>query len=69
MSKTVLSILLFVLGLIIGLVIIKVLEMLKGKTSEKKADSIIDNAKKEAEKLKRTSLFEAKEESYVIWRF
>ena len=53
MSKTVLSILLFVLGLIIGLVIVKVFGLLKNKTNVKKAETIIDNAKKEADKIKR----------------
>ena len=66
MSKTVLSILLFVLGLIIGLVIVKVLGLLKNKADEKKAETIIDNAKKEADKIKRTSLFETKEEIHKL---
>ena len=50
MNETVFSILLFVLGLIVGLVIILVISILKKKRDHKRADSIIDQAKKEAEK-------------------
>ena len=66
MSKTLFSILLFVLGLIIGLTVISVINRLKKKSDAKKSDSIIDKAKKEAEKIKRDSLFEAKEEIHKL---
>ena len=62
MNKTVFSILSFVLGIIIGLIIISITNYLKNKKTEKKADSIIASAKKEAEKIKRESIFETKEE-------
>ena len=62
MNETVFSILLFVLGLIVGLVTILLINFLKKKSDQKKADSIIDTAKKDADKIKRESLFETKEE-------
>ena len=62
MDKTVLSILLFVLGLGIGLALVFLFNFLKNKKDNNKADTIIDKAKKEAEKIKRDSLFETKEE-------
>ena len=45
MNETVFSILLFVLGLIVGLVSIIVINILKKKNQEKEADSIIEKAK------------------------
>ena len=66
MNETVFSILLFILGLIIGLVSILIINSLKKKRETKEADSIIDKAKKDADKLKRDSLFEAKEEIHKL---
>ena len=66
MNETVFSILLFVLGLILGLVSIIIINVLKKKNDEKQADSIIDKAKKDAEKIKRDSLFETKEEIHKL---
>ena len=62
MNETILSILLFIIGLIVGIVLLLVINYLRNKEKEKKADSIIDKAKKEADKLKRETLFETKEE-------
>ena len=66
MNETVFSILLFVLGLIVGLVSIIVINVLKKKNQEKEADSIIEKAKKDADKIKRESLFETKEEIHKL---
>ena len=66
MNETVFSILLFVLGLIVGLVSIIVINILKEKNQEKEADSIIEKAKKDADKIKRESLFETKEEIHKL---
>ena len=66
MNNTGFSILLFVLGLILGLSSIVLINFLKKKNDEKKADTIIDKAKKEAEKIKRDSLFETKEEIHKL---
>ena len=62
MNETTFSILLFILGLIIGVILLLITNYIKNKEKEKKADSIIDHAKKEADKIKRESLFETKEE-------
>ncbi len=62
MSDTVFSILMFVLGLVIGLAILALINYLKNKGKEKTANSIIASAKKEADKIKRESVFETKEE-------
>ena len=66
MNETVFSILLFVLGLIVGLVSIIIINALKKKNQEKEADSIIEKAKKDADKIKRDSLFETKEEIHKL---
>ena len=62
MNNTVFSILAFVLGIIIGIVVYLIINHVKNKKTEKKADSIISSAKKEADKIKRESIFETKEE-------
>lgn len=66
MNETVFSILLFVLGLIVGLVSIIVINIIKKKNQGKEADSIIEKAKKDADKIKRESLFETKEEIHKL---
>jgi len=60
------SILLVVLGLIVGFIACYVVLNIKQKNTGKTVDKIIENAKKEAEKAKRESLFEAKEEIYKL---
>ena len=62
MNKTLFSILIFVLGLIIGVVILSIINYLKNKNKSKKADAIIAAAKKEADKIKRETVFETKED-------
>ena len=46
MNETVFSILLFILGLIIGVVVLLIINYLRTKEKEKKAESIIEKAKK-----------------------
>ena len=65
-NNLLLSILMFILGLIIGIGTIILIKYLKEKKDKKEADSIILVAKNEAEKLKRESLNEAKAESNKI---
>ncbi len=64
MDKTVLSILFAVIGIIIGGAIAFIISNVRGKASKKEREKILDNAKKEAEKLKRDSILEAKEENH-----
>ena len=66
MNDTIFSILPFVLGLIIGIIVILIINNLKNKKREKTADSIIEKAKKEADKIKRDSLFETKEDIHKL---
>jgi len=62
MEKMGMSILMFALGLIIGIVIVIIIKYLKNKNDTKKADNIIENAKIEAEKIKKEMHYETKEE-------
>ena len=60
------SILLIVLGLIVGVVGCYIVLNIKRKNAEKTVDKILENAKKDAEKIKRDSLFETKEEIHKL---
>ena len=60
------SILLVILGFAFGIVGVIVFNYINMKKDTKKAESIIDMAKKEADKIKRDSLFEAKEEMHKL---
>ncbi len=60
------SILLFVLGLVVGFGIVYLAKFLKKKNNEKKVDSIIDKARKDADRIKRDSLLETKEEIHKL---
>lgn len=62
MNDIVFSILIFILGIGIGIAILAFINYSKNKKAEKKADSIIASAKKEADKIKRETVFETKEE-------
>ena len=62
----IISILLVVIGLSIGVAITFVLNNMKEKNASKRAEEIIEKAKKDAERAKRDSLLEAKEEMYKL---
>lgn len=66
MNGTMFSILMFVLGIILGLFLVFVGLYIKKKMDTKEAESIIEKAKKEAEKSKRDSIFETKEEIHKL---
>ena len=66
MDNTVLSILLSVGGIIVGVVIMFIINYLRGSNANKKADTIIEKARKEAEKNKRDTILEAKEEIHRL---
>ncbi|MBQ9011162.1 MAG: ribonuclease Y, partial [Bacilli bacterium] len=66
MSNVMFSILLVVIGLFVGIICMIVLNHIKGFTASKKAEKMLENAKKEADKLKRDSILEAKEESHRL---
>ena len=60
------SILLFMIGLFVGIISIFVFNYLKGSLASNKADKILENARKDAEKAKRESILEAKEEIHKL---
>lgn len=66
MEITTMSILFLVIGLIIGVVLALVIVYMTGFGAGKKAESIITDAKKEADKHKRDTLLELKEESHKL---
>ena len=66
MDKTTLSILLSIVGIIVGVVIMLLINYFKGSNANKKAENILDKARKEAEKNKRDAVLEAKEEIHRL---
>ena len=60
------SILLVLIGLFVGIITMFVINYFRGNLSSKKAESMIEKAKKEADKIKRDHLLEAKEESHKL---
>ncbi len=66
MNTVLISILVFILGLIIGAIIMVVARNLKLKKDTEKATDIIEQAKKEADKIKRESILEAKQEIHKL---
>ena len=60
------AILALLIGIILGIIVILVVNYLRGKNESNKATKLIDQAKKEAEKQKRDTLLELKEESYRL---
>lgn len=66
MDNVIFSILLVVVGLFVGAFIMILINKLKVSASQKEAEKIIQDAKKEAEKAKRDGILELKEESYKL---
>lgn len=66
MNNIVFSILLILIGLFVGIIFMIILNSIKLMNASKKVQSLIDSAKKEAEKLKRDSILEAKEENHRL---
>ena len=62
-SKTILTLL---IGLFLGAIIVAIINFIRNKGNENKANKLIENAKKEADKHKRDSLLELKEESFKL---
>ena len=62
MSKTILSILMIIIGLFLGLSLSVLINFIRVSNAAKKIDELKEKTKKEAEKFKRDLLFEAKEE-------
>jgi len=66
MTSILFSILLTIVGIFLGIIIITIINYMRGINASKKADEIIEKAKKEADKSKRDAILEAKEEAYKI---
>ncbi len=66
MDNILLTILTLILGLALGVFVSWLINYLRNANTEKTANKIIENAKREADKNKRDSLLEIKEESYKL---
>ena len=66
MNKILFSILLVIIGLVIGLVISYVINYFRKSLVSNKAEAMINQAKKEIEKLKRDAAIEQKEEAHKL---
>ena len=66
MEFNLLTILALLVGIVLGVGIVLVINMVRGKNGENKANKLIEQAKKEADKSKRDALLEIKEESYKL---
>ena len=60
------SILLVVIGLIVGAVVVIIYNKFRVNAAKNEADKLIREAKKEADKAKRDGIMELKEESYKL---
>ena len=66
MNSLIFSILLVICGLFVGVIVMIILNYVRGVGTSKKAVKVIEDAKKEADKIKRNSILEAKEESHRL---
>ena len=66
MNDVIISILLVVVGLLVGAFIMIIINKFRVSAAQKEADKLIQDAKKEAEKAKRDGILELKEESYKL---
>ena len=66
MEWTMSTILALLIGLVIGIIVLLVIVLLYSKGNETKAKRLIKQAEKDAEKARRDSLLELKEESYKL---
>ena len=66
MNDMILSILLVLIGLFVGIIIMFIINYLKGISANAKAEKIIETAKKEADKIKRYNILESKEEIHRL---
>ncbi len=66
MNQMIASILLVLLGLFIGVFIVIVLNNLRASRASKKIETLLEQAKKDAEKIKRDYILDAKEEAHKL---
>ena len=60
MGNVVISVLLVLIGIFVGMILIFVFNYIRGNKAAKKIEETIEKAKKEADKIKRDYLLEAK---------
>ena len=66
MNNIIFSLLLVLVGLFVGIILITVVNYMREISISKKAEKILENAKKEAEKIKRDNTLECKEEAHRL---
>ena len=66
MNDIAFSILLVLIGLFVGVVVSLIINYIRGNLVAKKVEKILEKAKKDADKIKRDYILEAKEESHKI---
>lgn len=66
MGNVVISVLLVLIGIFVGMILIFVFNYIRGNKAAKKIEKTIEKAKKEADKIKRDYLLEAKEEAHKL---
>ena len=66
MEITTMSIIALIVGLFVGALAIYIVIVITGAGAGKKAEKLLEQAKKDAEKYKRDGILELKEESYKI---
>lgn len=66
MNNVMLSILFGVVGLFVGIIVMIILNYIKTSAASKKAEAILEKARKEADKIKRDYLLDAKEEAHKV---
>ncbi len=66
MDNFLFSIFLVTIGIIVGIALILIINYIRGIATNKKNENIIEKARKEAERIKRDSLFEVKEETHKL---
>lgn len=59
-------ILLVLIGLFVGVILVFIINYIRGSIASKKIEQLLEKAKKDAEKFKRDSILEAKEENYKL---
>ncbi len=66
MNDVIFSIMLVLIGLFVGIILITVVNYIRDISISKKAEKLLENAKKEAEKIKRDNILESKEEAHRL---
>ena len=65
MNEMILSILLVLIGLFVGIITMNIVNYIKNLHASNKIEKMLENAKLEAEKLKRDNILEAKEDAIL----